>query len=86
MRDIDWRPISTAPKDGTAFLVYIPREASSLQTRGLFTMHWSGWGGGVWEKGNGGRPFEDEVENAVWSPLEIIAMSAQAAVDALRRS
>lgn len=80
MRDIDWKPIATAPKDGTSFLVYIPRQSSSLQTRGLYTMHWSGWGGGVWEAGNGWRPFEDEVRDAMWAQLDPIVWSAKAAI------
>ncbi len=79
MRDIDWRPIATAPKDGTAVLAYLPRSASSLQTRGVHTLHWSGWGEGVWETGGGWRPLEHEVEGAVWTPLELIQMSAQQA-------
>lgn len=76
MRDVAWKSMRTAPKDGSSFLVFIPRQASNLRTQGFYTMSWSGWGGGVWETGNGWRPFEEEVENAVWTDLKVLAMSA----------
>lgn len=80
MRYIDWSPIASAPKDGTSFLVYVPRDASSLQTRGLHMMRWSGWGGGVWETSGGWRPFESDVSNAVWAQPDPIVWSAKAAI------
>ncbi len=79
MQDVAWRPLETAPKDGTAFLVFIPKSESSLQTRGIYTMSWSGWGGGVWETGGGWRPMEWDVEGAVWTDLLVLSMSGKQA-------
>lgn len=83
MRDIEWQPLSTAKRDGTAILAYIPKSSSNLQTRGIYTMHWSGWGGGVWETGGGWRPMEWDLEGALWTSLEIVALSGQQASKAL---
>ncbi|MDO9381819.1 MAG: hypothetical protein Q7T86_03055 [Hyphomicrobiaceae bacterium] len=79
MREVNWKPLSAAPKDGTAFLAYIPGMAADLMTRGITTMHWSGWGGGVWEYANRHRPLEHEVANAVWTELDVLAMSGKQA-------
>lgn len=86
MREISWKPMATAPRDGTAFLVYVPSASSQLYTRGIHTMRWSGWGGGVWETNSGWRPLEHEMEGAVWSDLEVLAMSGKQASDDLREA
>lgn len=78
---LNWRSMTDAPKDGTAFLAYLPRYcAQNLSVRGLHVLHWSGWGGGVWETSGGWRPMDYEVEGGVWMPLDpIIADAEQAA-------
>ena len=81
MQDVAWRPLGIAPKDGTALLVYVPKSASSLQTRGIYTMRWSGWGGGVWEADSGWRPMEWDMEGAVWTDLLVLSMSGKQASD-----
>jgi len=84
MRDISWRPLATAPKDGTAFLAYVPSRADQLYTRGIYTMRWSGWGGGVWEADSGWRPLEHEMHGAVWSDLMALGMSGKQASEDLQ--
>lgn len=76
---VRWRPISEAPKDSQGLLFYVPSQSASLQTRGLYSMRWSGWGGGVWEATTGWRPMEYELDGAVWTELEPIAAAAKAA-------
>jgi hypothetical protein len=76
---VRWRPLSEAPKDSQGILFYIPGFEKVLQTRGLYIMRWSGWGGGVWEGINGWRPLEHEMVGAVWTELEPIAAAAKVA-------
>lgn len=76
--------MSNAPKDGAAFLAYLPRYCSQqLAVRGLHVLHWSGWGGGVWETSAGWRPMEHEVEGGVWMLLDPIIMDAEEAANRL---
>lgn len=77
---VKWRPLSEASKDSQGMLVFVPRNAHVLQTRGLHIMRWSGWGGGVWEDVHSGwKPLESEMADAVWTELEPIAAAAKAA-------
>lgn len=76
-----WHPFYTAPKDNHGILVYVPSVAHNLQTRGLYTMHWTGWGCGAWEATAGWRPRPDELRGAVWTPLEPIAAAAKDATE-----
>lgn len=64
---IGWKPIATAPKDGTAFLGYVPGSRGYVARMDVQIFHWSGWGGGVWEAQSGYRPPAHEVTH--WMPL-----------------
>lgn len=59
------RPMSTAPTDGTAFLASFPA-GSSVARMDVRVLHWSGWGGGVWET-DGGHKISDTPIG--WRPL-----------------
>jgi len=63
---LDWQPIATAPKDGTAVLGYFPGRRGYVARQDVVPIHWSGWGGGVWEDVNGGKP---SAEPTHWMPL-----------------
>ena len=77
---VGWRPLSEASKKSQGFLCFIPSKRQSLQTRGLYIMRWSGWGGGVWEDVNSGwRPMEYELIGTVWTELDAFVLSAAAA-------
>ncbi len=58
------RPMSSAPKDGTAIFGFFPPGAYVARTD-VKVIHWSGWGGGVWETQGGGR----DSEPVGWLPL-----------------
>lgn len=62
-----WRPIETAPKDGTYFIGFWPH-ASRLYAdhQGQYRTRWTGWGGGCWEADSLGRPVEMPSH---WMPL-----------------
>lgn len=60
-----WRPIATAPKDGTAFLAAFP-ESSYVARQDVRILHWSGWGGGTWDNDSG---YHVSAEPYGWMPL-----------------
>lgn len=65
---MDWRPIETAPKDGTAFLAYLPNRDGWVARQDITILHYSGWGGGVWEDQSClGKRHLDEPTH--WAPL-----------------
>lgn len=66
MKPEDWQPIETAPKDGTAVLGWVPR-LGYVARQDCIPMHWSGWGGGVWENSTSGHKIG--VEPEFWMPL-----------------
>ena len=62
-----WMPIETAPRDGTAFLGYIPSKRGYMARQDMCPMHWCMWGGGTWECSVSGHRIHDEVTH--WMPL-----------------
>lgn len=74
-----WLPLSEAPKDGSSVLAFLPFYSHDITSKGIYALRWSGWGGGVWELGNGARPLEHEMLGAIWTPLEPIVISARTA-------
>lgn len=63
-----WLLIETAPKDGTAILGFQPRLDGVYASRqDVSVIHWSGWGGGVWEQTGGGKVEACYVTH--WMPL-----------------
>lgn len=63
-----WQPISTAPKDGTAFLGCKAGGSSFVARQDCDIVHYSGWGGGVWEGARGYAKLRlDELTH--WMPL-----------------
>lgn len=73
-----WRPIETAPKDGTTVLVYVPGEtlyptAASYDSREYFAKEYGdpeympeGW---RWENGYPGDFHEEVIDPTHWLPL-----------------
>ena len=61
----DWRTIDSAPKDGSAFLGYLPQFSGYAADQTIQRCTWTGWGGGCWdcqfEKGGRGPTH--------WMPL-----------------
>lgn len=64
---MEWQPIETAPKNGTTFLGYVPAWRDYVARQDVCPMHWSGWGGGIWESSTSGHRIHDEVTH--WMPL-----------------
>lgn len=62
-----WRPIETAPKDGTFTLAYI-RGVMNVRTHSVQIINWSGWGGGVWAP-HSGHSGGISGEPTHWQPL-----------------
>ena len=62
-----WQPIATAPRDGTAFLGYMPGRRGYVARQDVCPMHWSAWGGGTWENSTSGHHIHDAVTH--WMPL-----------------
>ena len=62
----NWQPIETAPKDGTAFLAFVPYCIGYVARQDIQVLHWSGWGGGVWDDNNG---FHTANLPTHWMPL-----------------
>lgn len=62
----EWRPIATAPKDGTAVLGWVPR-LGYVARQDVLTIHWAGWGGGTWQNTASGHTLSTEPE--FWMPL-----------------
>ena len=63
----EWRTIDSAPKDGSAFLGYIPSRRGRIARGDVCPMHWSGWGGGTWDSSTSGHHIHEEVTH--WMPL-----------------
>jgi hypothetical protein len=57
----EWRPIETAPRDGTEILGYFSGYSKYR------IVHWNGWGGGCWSDGVIGKWMPDEMK--AWRPL-----------------
>lgn len=45
----EWQSIDTAPKDGTAFLGFLPQFGRYVADQRIQRCVWTGWGGGCWE-------------------------------------
>lgn len=52
----EWREMESAPKDGTAIFAYTPDRSGYVASQQFDIIHWSGWGGGVWENVSGYKP------------------------------
>lgn len=63
---IRWKPIDTAPKDGTTILVYTG-PCCYVAKQNVIPVHWSGWGGGVWENSTSGGKLSADPTH--WMPL-----------------
>lgn len=66
-REMSWKLIKTAPKDGTRILGYFPRNKGFVARLDVQPIVWTGWGGGCWETLGGGRPLDNEITH--WMPL-----------------
>ncbi len=64
---MDWKPIETAPKDGSALLAYLPGQIDYVARVDVQIIHWSAWGGGVWETQAGAKLLKHQVTH--WMPL-----------------
>lgn len=62
----EWRPIETAPKDGTGFLGFYPEKRGFVARQDVLPTHWCGWGGGVWETCHGEKPIHGPTH---WMPF-----------------
>lgn len=66
----DWRPIETAPKDGTLILVAGPKMGVMFDATAITVV---AWGGFEWKPMVGGwQAYEDSLEDAQpthWMPL-----------------
>ena len=49
-----WKPMETAPKD-RVILAHTGMDSHYVMTQDYELVHWSGWGGGVWENVSGQR-------------------------------
>ena len=63
----EWQPIETAPKDGKAFLMFLPGYGGYVADQRYKVLHYIGWGGGVWSDGGMGKYSIDEPTH--WMPL-----------------
>jgi hypothetical protein len=62
-----WQPIETAPRDGTTILAYFPLLTGYIARQDVAPVHWTEWGGGVWENSSsGGKPSSSPTH---WRPL-----------------
>lgn len=65
----EWRGIESAPKDGSSILGFFPnRQRTYAGGRGTTSIHWSGWGGGIWELSHSGLRCTSESPTH-WRPL-----------------
>ena len=63
-----WQDILTAPRDGTAFLGFIPERGGYVACQTMQVMAWSEWGGGIWETTGGGGKYSNR-QVTHWQPL-----------------
>jgi hypothetical protein len=64
----DWQPIETAPRDGSAILCHLPNAGPFVARQDIDIVHYSGWGGGVWEGSRGYAKYRPD-EPTHWMPL-----------------
>lgn len=64
-----WLPIETAPKDGTSVLGFIPGRSGYIARQDIVPVHWSGWGGGVWDNSTSGHHLSSDPSH--WMPLPL---------------
>ncbi len=64
----EWKPIETAPRDGTAVLGFLPNRSGYVSDKRYEIISWSGWGGGVWDNA-GGYHVSDSPTH--WMPLPV---------------
>jgi hypothetical protein len=62
LRAMEWRPIETAPKDGTEFVVAYPKQAMTLQL-----IYWSKRHGTWFSKGDSVPGLE--YQDVLWMPI-----------------
>lgn len=63
----DWQPIDTAPKDGTAFLLWVATKASVSRIRiGTWSQRYCNWVSQDWRNR---RVHGDDAEITHWRPL-----------------
>lgn len=65
--EVKWQPIESAPKDGTAFLGYIPAHRGYVARQDIEVVHWTQWGGGAWENLSGFKIIPKGITH--WMPL-----------------
>jgi hypothetical protein len=64
---MEWQPIETVPKDGQTVLAYVPARKGFVSRQDVIPVHWSSWGGGVWENSTSGGKVNDNPSH--WMPL-----------------
>ncbi len=74
-RSTGWRTIDSAPRDGTAFLAWLPAWQGYFTRADVEILHWTEWGGGSWELRSG---FKVELtEPTHWMELPGIPFDAE---------
>ena len=61
-----WRPIESAPRDGTAFFGWLPDRVGYVARQDIAICYWSEWGAGIWAiNGHNGAASQP----THWQPL-----------------